>query len=34
MACDRGHAYVRQWDPATKSWYLACVHCPHRILEG
>lgn len=30
--CIRGHAYFRAYDAGC--WYLACCHCPHRILEG
>lgn len=30
--CAGLHALIRTYEAG--SWYLACVHCPHRILEG
>jgi len=27
-----GHALIRMYE--TGAWYLACIYCPHRILEG
>ena len=27
-----GHAFIRTYEAGT--WYLSCVQCPHRIVEG
>lgn len=33
MSCkDGGHALIRIYEAGR--WYLACVSCPYRILEG